>query len=180
MLLSGTCHSRYNAAYNVVGVYFIVYIYSCLYHVHDFSPSLPYTNLLKSLHDVWCFPCQGFSSSSLLLLKCTSSSHSCEFPTKVSWIANFTPLDLSFHLLLNTWARNVLTCWHLAEVKPWLCKSWALVFLHEAMNLKLQQNAARMEHCVVFVSIKYIVKLTFNIKMIKNRWETNWHHSLFN
>ena len=51
---------------------FIVCIYSCLYHVHVYSPA----NLLKSLHDVRCFPCQGFSLSSLLLLKCTSSSHS--------------------------------------------------------------------------------------------------------
>ena len=69
---------------------FIVCIYSCLYHVHVFSPLLLICWRVFMMFGV--FPCQGFSSSSLLLLKCTSSSHSCKSTTKVSWIANFTPL----------------------------------------------------------------------------------------
>ena len=96
-----------------------------------------------SLPDVWrLFIVKVF----LCLLCCFNvktyflQSLSHESPTKVSWIANLTPLDLSFQFLLfilNTTTRNVLTCWHLAEVKPWQCISWTLVLLHEVMNLKL-------------------------------------------
>ena len=80
-------------------------------HVHVIFPG----NLLKS-PDVWCL---STVKDFLCLLCCfnvktyflRSLSH--ESPTKVSWIANLTPLDPSFQFLLfilNTTTRNALTC----------------------------------------------------------------------